>query len=1092
MCLGQNSAHHAVHYLNSQLGSLYENSVECVKHAGSGLKPLERVRYDFALAEFHVGAKQRTKFALKDDMMFSAVFGKPRLEFICNHEAILYLRSRKVISTARLRRRTRPLLSPIVSPLHEHSSRNVKLHDVEVAFRVDFDVQGIRGHTTKIGNGSHVIQLMVLDFHSARLISRVNAGDREGLQFYMRRYFDYLHHAGHHVLFSLPDFDDDRLDIIIDYSLESHVGHTLDTEIHEVFGVSVEEINRSLSSKWLKAIMDAADGAKRSSICLAEYRSTWTAIGERSDVQFHIKFGAPRVRVLCEREAVLYFKIDELLVYEGHDFTVTPKHTYSDWELAVVVDLTRKIEGSFKRIEIDMTTLRFCEHFSIFHGFDVVLDFAATLKTTIVEFIDYYAAVLESIHFHEIHVIDISRPLTTPDIGASSSDEDGTLWDSDDCGRTVGRREEIIKKTRTGHYDFIQVVSEQSIIEHFKVLWQLSRDSTSEHSKLLGKWCYSDDFKASFGALKIRYLSGEKAIVWIQLDEGTLKPLKGSTQFGFSDWSIAFEVKLKMVDHTEHSKSWFTRFKESFAWKHHGSEEHRTLKHLILDFTTCEFVYELSKFEGLHLASRSAVESVKGAVHYLKDHYFRELTQHGHHILQTIPVWKCGSTPRPQHYDVALILLGMTGFRPLPSGRLEYSTEWFVKNRKTVTHGTVCLSKKVFLEQRLLALLSRVNATTTIVPFFPRSESGGFVTLFDGHEGSEWGLALTTWARHSRKQSMAVIGNCSVALKATISGTTLTSGATNTKGLSGISIMALTPLLFPGRVKNHLRLPTTANHGSLDIVMTGEIDIVLGFKGACACWESKAVAKWSVTLSMVSPPGGSGLTIEVKGDTKPKFEISRVHGDANLEQLIDLKVLHELVVVDLDDLVTELRQLFSGVWEHCFPGMQAYSLSNPVFNSCGDILFDLRPYVPPSQVTILPVKPRAPRVPSRSSVSTTLIDATPSRPTGLKPTKSILRRIGEGIVHAVEDAFDGHSDDEAKEKSSVSAALVSTAEITNRVVAPTINLTKHTTMTPITSTQPDTPTTAVEKPTKADVKAVGKVNGHGNGVTIADPKLKVF
>ncbi|KAF8884777.1 hypothetical protein BD779DRAFT_1442896 [Infundibulicybe gibba] len=996
MCLGQNSAHHAVHYLNSQLGSLYENSVECVKHAGSGLKPLERVRYDFALAEFHVGAKQRTKFALKDDMMFSAAFGKPRLEFICNHEAILYLRIKEGHFNSEIAKADSSAFVP-------NRSRHVKLHDVEVAFRVDFDVQGIRGYTTKIGNGSHVIQLMVLNFHSARLISKVNAGDREGLQFYMRRYLDYLHHAGHHVLFSLPDFDDDRLDMIIDYSLESHVNRTLDTEIHEVFGVSVEEINRSLSSKWLKAIMDAADGADRNSICLAEYRSTWTTIGERSDVQFHIKFGAPRVRVLCEREAVLYFKIDELLVYEGHDFTVTPKHTYSDWEIAVVVDLTRKVEGSFKSVEIDMATLRFCEHFSKFHGFDLALNFATVIKTTVVEFItEYYAVVLETTHFHEIHTIDISRPPMTPEPGPSSGD-DGE-W-SPDVPRTGGRvrQQEIIKKTRTGHYDFIQVVSEQSIIEHFKVLWQLSRDSTAEHSKLLGKWSYSEDFKASFGALKIRYLSGEKAIVWIQLDEGTLKPLKGS--FGFSDWSIAFEVKLKMVDQAELSKSWFTRFKESFAWKHHGSEEHRTLKHLVLDFTTSEFVYELSKFEGLHLASRSAVESVRGAVHYLQDHYFRELTQHGHHVLQTVPIWKRGSNPPPtgltdvtfqiysktvctrhshvsQHYDVVLMLLGMTGFHPLPSGRLEYSTEWFAKHRGTVTHGTVCLSRKVFLEKRLLALLSRVNATTTIVPFFPGGESSGFVTLFDGHQGSEWGLALTTWARHSRKRTHGCDWDLVPGTESDYTWGHIDKWSYEHEGSivdkhNGVYTIAC-------RAKNHLRLPTSINHGSLDIVMGGEIDINLGFKGASTRWESKAVAKWSVTLSMVSPRGGSGLTIEVKGDTKPKFETFRVHGDASLEQLIDLKALHELVVVDLVDLVTELKQLFGGVWEHCFPGMQAYSLSNPVFNSHGDILFELRPYVPPSQV----IAPRPSRGSSSRSTSIVVDGSAGERPAGPKKTKS--------------------------------------------------------------------------------------------------------
>lgn len=162
----------------------------------------------------------------------------------------------------------------------------------------------------------------------------------------------------------------------------------------------------------------------------------------------------------------------------------------------------------------------------------MALDFAITLKSAIVEFIDHYAVVLESAHFHEIHVVDISRPPATPDIGSSSSDEHGWSVDADGSsptGRGV-RQQEIIKKTRTGSYDFIQVVSEQSIIEHFKILWQLSRDATSEHSKLLGRWSHGDDFKASFGALRIRYLSDEKAIVWIQLDDGTLKPLKGSVK----------------------------------------------------------------------------------------------------------------------------------------------------------------------------------------------------------------------------------------------------------------------------------------------------------------------------------------------------------------------------------------------------------------------------------------------------------------------------------------------------------------------------------------------------------------------------------
>ena len=91
MCIGENSANHAVHYVNAQLTALWKNSVECTEHAGKNLKALERVRYDFALREFHVGSKQRSKATGEPELMFSATFNKPRIDFICNHEAVLYL-----------------------------------------------------------------------------------------------------------------------------------------------------------------------------------------------------------------------------------------------------------------------------------------------------------------------------------------------------------------------------------------------------------------------------------------------------------------------------------------------------------------------------------------------------------------------------------------------------------------------------------------------------------------------------------------------------------------------------------------------------------------------------------------------------------------------------------------------------------------------------------------------------------------------------------------------------------------------------------------------------------------------------------------
>ena len=60
------------------------------------------------------------------------------------------------------------------------------------------------------------------------------------------------------------------------------------------------------------------------------------------------------------------------------------------------------------------------------------------------------------------------------------------------------------------------------------------------------------------------------------------------------DWSIAFEVGLALSEHDEvmkKAKSWFGRFKDSFAWKQHGNQESRSLQHLGLDFSSTFLSY---------------------------------------------------------------------------------------------------------------------------------------------------------------------------------------------------------------------------------------------------------------------------------------------------------------------------------------------------------------------------------------------------------------------------------------------------------------------------------------------------------------------
>ena len=143
---------------------------------------------------------------------------------------------------------------------------------------------------------------------------------RDAFVYYLQEYLVFLHNAGNHVLFSLPDFDDDRYRLTIDYSL---MGGTV-LEVDDIHGVSVDKINTYLSSVWLKAAMLAGDAAAAAadwkSLCLAEYRSTWRPMADADD-HFILRLGAPRVKPVCSREAIVYFTVDEVLFYDDADFT---------------------------------------------------------------------------------------------------------------------------------------------------------------------------------------------------------------------------------------------------------------------------------------------------------------------------------------------------------------------------------------------------------------------------------------------------------------------------------------------------------------------------------------------------------------------------------------------------------------------------------------------------------------------------------------------------------------------------------------------------------------------------------------------------
>ena len=116
------------------------------------------------------------------------------------------------------------------------------------------------------------------------------------------------------------------------------------------------------------------------------------------------------------------------------------------------------------------------------------------------------------------------------------------------------------------------------------------------------------------------------------------------------------------------------------------------------------------------------------------------LTSVAFHIYSKQPVERRTIRRVSRSSPPVIVILGMNEFRPLPSFRLPYSTTWLIRDGRTPSFGSVTLSQQVFLNKRLLPLLAKVNAATTIVP------------IWLDVEGGELKLDLTTWDGEKSKK----------------------------------------------------------------------------------------------------------------------------------------------------------------------------------------------------------------------------------------------------------------------------------------------------------------------------------------------------
>jgi hypothetical protein len=235
-----------------------------------------------------------------------------------------------------------------------------------------FSQSSLEGSDARIAGGNgYQIQLMILNFDAAKLAlfrSSLGSDIKVALEFYLHQYLAHLNAAGQNCLLvrhpsvgvlscaytadqNIPDFDDDAYSPVIDYSLTTRaIEEDLSTDI-TVHGTSVSAINTHLRSAWLKVASLGELPGDKLSVCLAEIKTQWL---QGTESHYHIRFGPPTIKALCDQEVIVYYNIEELTVYESADFSIELQ-TLKDFSIAFIVNVVEsKTESGTATFKLDI------------------------------------------------------------------------------------------------------------------------------------------------------------------------------------------------------------------------------------------------------------------------------------------------------------------------------------------------------------------------------------------------------------------------------------------------------------------------------------------------------------------------------------------------------------------------------------------------------------------------------------------------------------------------------------------------------------------------------------------------------------------
>ncbi|KAH9933125.1 uncharacterized protein BXZ73DRAFT_101094 [Epithele typhae] len=820
MCSDENGAHHTLYYLNAQLEALYNSAKHCLAEHG-GSRRLEN-QPNYALAKYSAASLDGTF-----DVAFHATFGKPVLEFICSHDAVLHLtldESRLVVAGDDS--------TPYPGPLRTRFS----------------------------------FYLPHVSFGSVQL-TRFLAG-----------YLQLLQEAGNHVLFSPPKFG---------------------FLPHSIRGISVDQINTYLTSIWLKSSMLSYRGINGDKVnwplrLLAQFNTR--SYGQGTYGRFRMGLEPPTVEIVCDKELIIYFNIDELDCFD-HSGNVT--HSFKDWRVALVVDVlySDAADGRAVTLRLDYDKEpRYHDLKSYFPGLDEDDAVCAEQTELLVRFFTKeYVRLLKDVHYDILYTHDtrwetVHKPLEHPSGG----------WE---VGLPDHSRDSI-RHTHMYGFDQVAALSHGSLDAHFASLRKSAQG-------ILRQWKHDKFFSATFKPLTVRLLSDNRAIVWVHLKGGALTTLREwvpslepDAIATFGEWRLAFEVPLKKCSQHELEGFDSDAYQNTMAFQKHGVVEDCELYHVCLDLHNAEYIHDYS------LGSATPVLKLQAAIHYITQHYFPALCKHAFHVLTSVPVWKADAT-LPSSYaltsvdfqvysstpvtrknwahvsaghEPVLVIFGMTAHRPPPAHHLDWSAYWVVhaEAARSFSHGTLSIARRVFMDERVLTLLARVNVLTTLVPSARMRSSSPTQEV-----AGEWviqpladdGTLQYLW-QHNERWQYDSRGNAN---------------PTNTS--RGVSCVT----------RNYVELPPPA----------------------------RASVSWSTHVTVHTL--GNTIKVDTVGSHDPVFTpATYAIGPDLLTEAFPPKV-------DLDGLVREMRA-FEGAWQYCFPlaGAGAYALGSPVFNADGDLLFELR------------------------------------------------------------------------------------------------------------------------------------------------------